>query len=213
MGPGKARRFLLRGESYCRFGLPDYVEFNGVRQDVGKFLTTHALSSASNKAHQHSRVNHTILDNKDGRYAWRPMDLIHPALYVDLVHLITAHIADPVRAFQYAQLGRLAPPRAPIDLDAKLRPDLEAARKTTIPILIVTGPHDWIFPPEMMRMLDAELPASRLVEIPDAGHSPYFATPRTSSFRRPGTGWCWNISEVDAWLGASHRALRLRPTA
>ena len=89
MGPGKARRFLLRGESYCRFGLPDYVEFNGVRQDVGKFLTTHALSSASNKAHQHSRVNHTILDNKDGRYAWRPMDLIHPALYVDLVHLIT----------------------------------------------------------------------------------------------------------------------------
>ena len=89
MGPGKARRFLLRGESYCRFGLPDYVEFNGVRQDVGKFLTTHALSSASNKAHQHSRVNHTILDNEDGRYAWRPMDLIHPALYVDLVHLIT----------------------------------------------------------------------------------------------------------------------------
>ena len=86
----------------------------------------------------------------------------------------TAHIADPVRAFQYAQLSRLAPPRAPIDLDAKLRPDLEAARKTTIPILIVTGPHDWIFPPEMMRMLDAELPTSRLVEIPDAGHSPYF---------------------------------------
>ena len=84
------------------------------------------------------------------------------------------HIADPVRAFQYAQLNRLAPPRPPIDLDAKLRPDLEAARKTTVPMLIVTGTHDWIFPPEMMRMLDAELPTSRLVEIPDAGHSPYF---------------------------------------
>ena len=66
-----------------------------------------------------------------------------------------SHIADPVRAFQYAQLNRLAPPRPPIDLDAKMRPDLEAARKTTVPILIVTGPHDWIFPPEMMRMLDA----------------------------------------------------------
>lgn len=89
MGPGKARRFLLRSESYCRFGLPDYLDFDGVLQDVGKFLTTHALSSASRKAHEHSRVNHTILDNKDGRYAWRPMELIHPALYVDLVHLIT----------------------------------------------------------------------------------------------------------------------------
>ena len=89
MGLGKARRFLLRGESYCRFGLPDYVEFGGVLQDVDKYLTTHVLSSASKKAHEHSRVNHTILDNKDGRYAWRPMELIHPALYVDLVHLIT----------------------------------------------------------------------------------------------------------------------------
>ena len=89
MGPGKARRFLLRGESYCRFRLPDYVEFDGMLEDVDKYLTTHALSSASSKAREHSGVNHTILDNKDGRLAWRPMELIHPALYVDLVHLIT----------------------------------------------------------------------------------------------------------------------------
>lgn len=89
-------------------------------------------------------------------------------------------IADPVRAFQYRQLSRLAPPRPPTDLGERLFAagwDLEAARKSTVPILIVTGPHDWIFPPEMMRMLDAELPTSRLVEIPDAGHSPYFEFP------------------------------------
>ncbi len=89
-------------------------------------------------------------------------------------------IADPVRAFQYRQLSRLAPPRPPTDLGERLFDagwDLDAARKTTVPILMVTGPHDWIFPPEMMRMLDAELPTSRLVEIPDAGHSPYFEFP------------------------------------
>ena len=92
----------------------------------------------------------------------------------------SAHIADPVRAFQYEQISRLAPPRRPTDLGEKMAGanwDLEAARKTTVPILIVTGPHDLIFPPEMMRMLDAELPTSRLVEIPDAGHSPYFEFP------------------------------------
>lgn len=89
MGPGKARKFLLRGESYCRFRLPDYVEFDGILEDVDKYLTTHPLSSASSKAREHFGVNHTILDNKDGRYAWRPMELIHPALYVDLVHLVT----------------------------------------------------------------------------------------------------------------------------
>ena len=89
-------------------------------------------------------------------------------------------IANPVRAFQYRQLSRLAPPRPPSDLGERLFGagwDLESARKTHVPILIITGPHDWIFPPEMMRMLDAELPTSRLVEIPDAGHSPYFEFP------------------------------------
>ena len=43
----------------------------------------------SSKPREHSGVNHTILDNKDGLYAWRPMELIHPGLYVDLVHRIT----------------------------------------------------------------------------------------------------------------------------
>ena len=119
-----------------------------------------------------------------------------------------AHIADPVRAFQYAQLSRLAPPRAPIDLDAKLRPDLEAACKTTIPILIVTGPHDWIFPPEMMRMLDAELPMSRLVEIPDAGHSPVL---RVSGGLEPGgSGTPRRLTAASAPVAGP---LRLRPAA
>ena len=89
MAARQAREFLLRGETYCRFGLPNYVDFENVLRDVDKYLTAHALSSASQKPHEQSGVNHTILDNKDGRYAWRPMELIHPALYVDLVHLIT----------------------------------------------------------------------------------------------------------------------------
>ena len=34
-------------------------------------------------------VNHNFLNNKDGKFAWRPFQLIHPALYVSLVHQIT----------------------------------------------------------------------------------------------------------------------------
>ena len=34
-------------------------------------------------------LNYTMLSNKDGRYAWRPFQLIHPALYVCLVDAIT----------------------------------------------------------------------------------------------------------------------------
>jgi hypothetical protein len=34
-------------------------------------------------------VNYTFLNNKDGKYSWRPFQLIHPLLYVSLVHKIT----------------------------------------------------------------------------------------------------------------------------
>ena len=89
-------------------------------------------------------------------------------------------IMDPVLAFRYGQISRLAPPRGPANLGELLfgtHWELDEARKSTVPILIVTGPYDMIFAPEMMRLLDAELPTSRLVEIPDSGHSPYFERP------------------------------------
>lgn len=89
-------------------------------------------------------------------------------------------IVDPARAFRYGQISRLAPPRGPENLGELLfgtHWDLDEARKSKVPILIVTGPYDMIFAPEMMRLLDAELPTSRLVEIPDSGHSPYFERP------------------------------------
>lgn len=53
--------------------------------------------------------------------------------------------------------------------------------RPTIPILIVTGSHDAIFASEMMRLLDAELPTSRLVAVPDTGRSSYFERPDTWS--------------------------------
>ncbi len=37
----------------------------------------------------YEKVNYLFLDNKDGAYAWRPLQLIHPVLYVDLVNIIT----------------------------------------------------------------------------------------------------------------------------
>lgn len=89
-------------------------------------------------------------------------------------------IMDPALAFRYGQISRLAPPRGPADLGELLfgtHWDLDEARKSSVPILIVTGPYDMIFAPEMMRLLHAELPTSRLVEIPDSGHSPYFERP------------------------------------
>ncbi len=36
------------------------------------------------------QVNYSLLSNKDGRFAWRPFQLINPALYVSLVNNVTS---------------------------------------------------------------------------------------------------------------------------
>ena len=60
-------------------------------QDTSKALRGKLLSSLrSSSPRDHTGVNHNIFHNKDGRYAWRPFELIHPALYVSLVNTITA---------------------------------------------------------------------------------------------------------------------------
>ena len=41
-------------------------------------------------------VDHLIHDNKDGRYAWRPMELTYPgSLYVSLVNSMTVITSRP----------------------------------------------------------------------------------------------------------------------
>jgi RNA-directed DNA polymerase len=85
----QARAFFLKPESYCRVDLPRYFDFGRVLRPVAKFLETTALSSASSKPHDHEGVNYTIYSNKVGRYAWRPFQVIHPALYISLTKQIT----------------------------------------------------------------------------------------------------------------------------
>jgi len=36
-------------------------------------------------------VNYNFIANKDGRFAWRPYELMHPAIYVSLVNVICEH--------------------------------------------------------------------------------------------------------------------------
>ena len=89
MTAAQARTFLLKPESYCGIDLPVYFTFAGVLSGVSKELSGKALATMSSKPRDHEGVNYAMLSNKDGRHAWRPLQLIHPALYVSLVHKIT----------------------------------------------------------------------------------------------------------------------------
>lgn len=88
-----ARAFFLKAESYCSLDLPPYIRFDGLIDGVQKALEGKGLSGLSLKPREHDDVNYTILNNKDGKYAWRPFQLIHPALYVSLVHHLTEEAA------------------------------------------------------------------------------------------------------------------------
>lgn len=86
----QARAFLLKPESYCTVDLPDYLQFGGFLTTVAKELLAAPIDDKHTRAaRQHEGVNYAMLSNKDGRHAWRPFQLIHPALYVSLVNTIT----------------------------------------------------------------------------------------------------------------------------
>ncbi len=86
----EARSFFLKQESYCTIDLPPYFHFNELLSGISKVLEGKVLSDLlSQKPQDCENVNHLILNNKDGRHAWRPLQLIHPALYVSLVNRIT----------------------------------------------------------------------------------------------------------------------------
>jgi pimeloyl-ACP methyl ester carboxylesterase len=87
--------------------------------------------------------------------------------------------ADPAKAFLYSQIGSTTAP-APANMGLLLRTtayDRAALERLTIPTLFIVGEHDPIFPPATIREAAGVLPNAAVVELPNAGHSPYFETP------------------------------------
>lgn len=86
----KAREFFMDPENYGSTELPSYFNFKPALDSASEILKTSRLGkSLLNAAKDVDGVNYTLVNNKDGKYAWRPLQFIHPLLYVDLVHNIT----------------------------------------------------------------------------------------------------------------------------
>jgi hypothetical protein len=86
----EAQQYFLKQESYCNFDLPEYFQFENILSTVNTLLNGKKLSDfRENNPRDYDDVNYKILNNKDGKYAWRPLQLINPMIYVSLVHRIT----------------------------------------------------------------------------------------------------------------------------
>ncbi|MES1934477.1 hypothetical protein T35B1_17821 [Salinisphaera shabanensis T35B1] len=85
----EAKAHFLKGSSYFNGDMPNYISFEPVLADVSAVLNGAEFNQfkASNPA-ELPDVNYNFTANKDGRFAWRPYELMHPAIYVSLVNLI-----------------------------------------------------------------------------------------------------------------------------
>ncbi len=101
----EAKAFFLKDESYCNIDLPRYFTFESMLKSVNRTIGKKNIESCFKQVpcpteaqpektkpdnpKNHSQVCYQLLSNKDGKYAWRPLQLIHPVLYCHLVQLIT----------------------------------------------------------------------------------------------------------------------------
>ena len=83
----EARQYFLKHESYCSIELPKYFNFQPLLDALSK--NGNIGSVPLGDAKKLSDINYKFLTNKDGRYAWRPLQLINPVVYVNLVNKIT----------------------------------------------------------------------------------------------------------------------------
>jgi len=105
----KAKEFFLNEKNYSNINLPKYFHFQQLLDSLDKKLKNSKISDfyANSKVppSSYDDVNYTIYNNKDGCYAWRPLELLNPVIYVSLVNYITQDdvwklIKDKFKEFQ-----------------------------------------------------------------------------------------------------------------
>ena len=86
---------------------------------------------------------------------------------------------EPAKAFLYAQINGMNPPREPepngfLTGEGPKAPELAAMQ---VPTLLVAGDHDVLMPPPALQAAQKLIPGSRLEMVPGGGHSVYFEQP------------------------------------
>lgn len=92
MSSNAAKKYLLKSESFSNVELPIYYNFDNIISYILKLTEGKNMSDFYNdqiKPQDLDNVNYTIVKNKNGKYDWRPIELIHPFLYIQLVQEIT----------------------------------------------------------------------------------------------------------------------------
>ncbi|MGX2983141.1 RNA-directed DNA polymerase [Helicobacter sp. 23-1045] len=88
----EARDFFFTEKSYCDFDLPPYIKFKPLLKAIDEKIEKENIefkNIGGNTANNFDSVNYKLFNNKNGKYDWRPFELINPFIYVYLVREIT----------------------------------------------------------------------------------------------------------------------------
>lgn len=79
----EAKKFFLKSESYFNLDLPKYISFEKVLNALSEEIKSETYNCYKAKDHNplYGWANYQLITNKDGKLAWRPLELIHPVLY------------------------------------------------------------------------------------------------------------------------------------
>lgn len=94
LSSGDARKFFLKGDSYCTINLPHYFKFEPILNLLRKKIKTKNIKdiingNKLNNLKSVNNVNYNFISNKDGMLSWRQLQIINPAVYLVLCNLIT----------------------------------------------------------------------------------------------------------------------------
>jgi len=85
----EAKQHFLKCSSYFNGDLPKYISFQPLITAVSQVMNGGGFNQfKSSNPSDSSGVNYNLIANKDGKLAWRPYELMHPAIYVSLVNVI-----------------------------------------------------------------------------------------------------------------------------
>lgn len=106
MDSASVRKYLMQPTNYFRTPLPPYFNFEPILDAVDKKMDGRRLIyfCTQNPA-TYTDINYIIRNSKDSKYAWRPLVIMHPAFYVDLVDFITneenwRHLTRQIKDFR-----------------------------------------------------------------------------------------------------------------
>ncbi|MGL5125485.1 MAG: RNA-directed DNA polymerase [Fusobacteriaceae bacterium] len=103
----EAKSFFLTNRAYFSLELPDYFKFEELLEELSKEIgDAKDYNDFKNQDPKNlENINYVLFNNKDGKYDWRPFELINPVIYLSLLNCMFTEdnwkiIVDRIQSIQ-----------------------------------------------------------------------------------------------------------------